>query len=51
MSVDLMKENGFTLKKARSRHYPIEIISNADYADDVVLLENMWGLKILKVRG
>ena len=26
-SIDLMKENGFTLKKARCKQYPVEIIS------------------------
>ena len=35
-----MKENGFTLKKPRSRQYPAEAITNADYADDLVLLDN-----------
>ena len=29
MAIDLMKENGFTLKKARSRQYPTEIIMDA----------------------
>ena len=32
-----MKENGFTLKKARSRQNPIETIMDAD---DIVLLAN-----------
>ena len=32
--VDLMKENGFTLAKARSR------ITDTKYTDDIVLLEN-----------
>ena len=35
-----MKENGFTLKKARSRQYPAETITNAIYADDIALLVN-----------
>ena len=35
MSIDLIKENGFTLRKARSRRYP-----DACYADDLVLLAN-----------
>ena len=39
-SIDLIKENGFTLKKARSRHHPRETIIDADYADDIVLLVN-----------
>ena len=37
---DLIKENGFTLKKARSRWYPTEIITDADYVEDLVLLAN-----------
>ena len=40
MSVDLMKEIGFTLKKARSKWYLIETITDADYTDDLVLLAN-----------
>ena len=32
MSIDFMKENGFTLKKVGNKHY------YADYADDLVLL-------------
>ena len=40
MSVDLMKENGFTLAKARSRRYPTQTITDADYADDIALLAN-----------
>ena len=40
-SVDLMKENGFTLKKkTESRQYPVETMANADYADDRPLLTN-----------
>ena len=39
-SIDLMKENGFTLTKARSRRYPSQSITNADYADDIALLTN-----------
>ena len=35
-----MKENVFTLKKAWSRWYPAQTISDADYADDIALLEN-----------
>ena len=38
MSVDLMKENGFTLKKERSRRYPTQTITDIDYTDDIVLL-------------
>ena len=39
-SIDLMKENVFTLKKSRNRQYPAEIITDVDSADDLVLLEN-----------
>ena len=35
-----MKENGFTLEKARSRRYPAETLTDADYADDIPLLAN-----------
>ena len=38
-SVDLMKENGVTLAKARTR-YPARTITDADYADDIALLAN-----------
>ena len=33
-SIDLMKENDLTLKKARSRWYPAQTITDADYVDD-----------------
>ena len=39
-SVDQMKENGLTLKQARSRRYPAETITDADHADDLALLTN-----------
>ena len=35
-----MKENGFKLKKERSRRYPAKAITDADYADDMPLLAN-----------
>ena len=35
-----MKENGFTLEKARSKRYPAQTITDADYADDIALLAN-----------
>ena len=38
--IDLIKENGFTLKKIRSRRYLAETKTNADYADDLGLLAN-----------
>ena len=37
-SLDLMKENGFKL--ARSRRYPVQTITDADYANDIALLAN-----------
>ena len=37
-SVDKHKELGLTLKPARSRRYPAEKITDADYADDLTLL-------------
>ena len=35
-----MKENGFMLKKARSRRYHAQTITDAGYADDVALSAN-----------
>ena len=37
MSIDLIKEYGFTLKKARSPQYPTETITDTDY---IALLTN-----------
>ena len=39
-SIDRMKENGFKLTKERSRRYPAQTITDADYADDIALLAN-----------
>ena len=39
-SIDLMKENRFKLPKERSRSYPAQTITDADYADDIALLAN-----------
>ena len=39
-SIDEMKENGFKLTKERSRRYPAQKITDADYADDIALLAN-----------
>ena len=36
--IDLMKENGFTLAKERSRRYPEKTITDVDYADDIALV-------------
>ena len=38
--MDLMKENGFKLAKERSRRDPSQIITDADYANDIALLAN-----------
>ena len=35
-----MKENCFTLKKARSRKQPAQTIMDEDYTDDITLLAN-----------
>ena len=37
-SIDLMKENGFTQKKSRNRRYPAKTITDADYADSLLLV-------------
>ena len=39
-SIDKIKENGFELKKERSRRYSAKTITDADYADDIALLVN-----------
>ena len=38
--IDLMKENCFTLKKARNRQYTTKSIMDAGYADNLALLTN-----------
>ena len=35
-----MKDDGFKLAKERSRRYPEQTITNADYADDITLPAN-----------
>ena len=39
-SIDLMKDNGFTLEKAISKRNPAQNIPDADYTDDIALLTN-----------
>ena len=39
-SIDKIKENGFKLTKERSRRYPAQTITDADYVDDIELLAN-----------
>ena len=34
-SLDIIKEKCFTLRKARSRRYPTQTVTDADYADDL----------------
>ena len=35
-----MKDNGFKMSKKRSRSYPTQTITDANYADDITLLAN-----------
>ena len=35
-----MKENSFKLAKERSRRYPAQTITDANYADEIALLTN-----------
>ena len=39
-SIDKIKDNGFQLKKKRSRRYPAKTITDAEYADDIAILAN-----------
>ena len=39
-SISLMKENEFTLEKARDRRYPAQTITDAYYAENIAFLEN-----------
>ena len=39
-SINKIKENGFKLKKERSRTYLPKTITDADYVDDIALLGN-----------
>ena len=39
-SIDKIKENDFELTKERSRRYPAQTITDADYTDDIALLAN-----------
>ena len=39
-SIDKIRENGFELTKRRSKRYLAKTITDADYADDLVLLAN-----------
>ena len=39
-SIDKMKVNSFKLTKEKSRRYPAQTFTDADYADDIALLAN-----------
>ena len=39
-SIDRIKENGFKLTKEISRRYPVQTITDADYADNIALMVN-----------
>ena len=39
-SIDKMKDNGFKLTKERSRRYPTQTITDADYDNDIAILAN-----------
>ena len=41
MSIYLIKENVFTFKTRKCRRYLTETMTNADNADDLVLLKNI----------
>ena len=38
-SIDLIKENDFTLKKSGSGRYPAETITDANYADGIIFTQ------------
>ena len=40
-SIDKIKENGFKQTKERSKSYPAKTITDADYTDDIALLEKI----------
>ena len=50
-SIDIMKDNGFKLTKERSRKYPTQTNTDADYADDIALLENTLAKAVTLVHG
>ena len=41
LSIDVMKDNGFKLAKKRSKIFPAQTITDADYADNILLLANI----------
>ena len=42
-TIDKIRENGFELTKKRNRRYPAKTITDADYTDDIALLDNHIG--------
>ena len=46
-SIDLLKEHGFRLKKARSRRYPAQTITDADDADVIELMMMIKSINFL----
>ena len=50
-NLDQNKTLGFTLRKQLSRRYPAEMLTDADFADDLVLLSDKIGNaeKLLKI--
>ena len=40
ISIDKIRENSFELTKERSRRYPANTVTDADYADDIAILAN-----------
>ena len=38
--IDRIRENGFELRKKRSRRHPAKTITAADYADDIAIMAN-----------
>ena len=39
-SIDKMKDNSFKLRKERSRRYPAQTTTDADYSDNIAILAN-----------
>ena len=50
-SIDIMKDNGFKMAKERSRRYPAQTITDADYADDIALLANTLAQAEILLQG
>ena len=51
MLIDLIKENGFTLKITRSRWYPTETMTSADFANMPAQIESLLCSLKQAVRG